>query len=231
MIARIIIVPDYTSCIMAKQRDSCHSSFLRALACLAFAGCGVSSETIDSARSGGSAASRAGSDSLTTRVDAAAAGASQRVLTADGWGPLRIGMTRAQVVAAAGPDANPKAVGGPDPASCEQFRPATAPQGLLVMIERDTLTRISVSRNSALSTDAGFVVGDSAAAVLRHYGARALVTPHKYQAAPAEYLTIWTRGPFPASSARGIVYEIGGDGRIMHIHVGGPSIQYVEGCS
>jgi hypothetical protein len=156
---------------------------------------------------------------------------SATALTGEGWGPLRIGMTRAQVVAAAGPDANPDAVGGPDPASCDQFRPRAAPQGLLVMIERDTLTRISVSRNSAVRSDAGFAAGDSAAAVVRHYGHRAAVTPHKYQSAPARYVTIWTRGQPPASSARGIVYEIGGDDRIMHIHAGGPSIQYVEGCS
>ncbi|MGH7636221.1 MAG: hypothetical protein ACREOK_01115 [Gemmatimonadaceae bacterium] len=155
---------------------------------------------------------------------------SARTLTAEGWGPLRIGMTRAQVVAAAGPDANPNAVGGPDPESCDQFRPRSAPQGLLVMIERDTLTRISLSRDADVATEAGVAVGDSAAAVLRHYGARAAVTPHKYQSAPAKYITTWTRGRPPASSARGIVYEIGGDDRIMHIHAGGPSIQYVEGC-
>src|SRR3970040_816280 len=32
------------------------------------------------------------------------------LLTPDGWGPLRIGMSRAEVVAAAGEDANPDAV-------------------------------------------------------------------------------------------------------------------------
>jgi hypothetical protein len=162
--------------------------------------------------------------------DSSAATPSTRTLTAEGWGPLRIGMTRAQVVAAAGPDANPNAVGGPDPESCDQFRPRSAPQGMLVMIERDTLTRISLSSESRVASDAGFEVGDPSAAVVRHYGARAAVTPHKYQSAPAKYITIWTRGQPPASSARGIVYEIGGDDRIMHIHAGGPSIQYVEGC-
>jgi hypothetical protein len=164
------------------------------------------------------------------RRDSARASSSQDTLTAYGWGPLRIGMTRAEVVAAAGPDANPNAVGGPEPESCDQFRPRSAPAGLLVMVERDTLTRISLSRSVAVVTDAGFAVGDSAAAVERHYGNRAVSTPHKYQSAPARYVTVWIRGRPPASSARGIVYEIGGDDRIMHIHAGGPSIQYVEGC-
>lgn len=155
---------------------------------------------------------------------------SRTTLTADGWGPLHIGMTRAAVVAAAGPDANPDAVGGADPQACDQFRPRSAPQGLLVMIERDTLTRISVSRRSGIRTDAAFGIGDPAAAVERHYGTRAAVTPHQYQEAPARYITVWMRGHPPAASARGIVYEIGRDGRVIHIHVGGPSIQHVEGC-
>jgi hypothetical protein len=33
------------------------------------------------------------------------------------------------------------------------------------------------------------------------------------------------------ASARGIVYEIDGTGKVGAIHAGGPSIQYVEGCA
>jgi hypothetical protein len=151
------------------------------------------------------------------------------VLTADGWRALRIGMTRSEVVAAAGEDANPNAVGGADPAQCDQFRPTSAPKGLLVMIEQGRLTRISVSAPAAIKTDRGFAVGDAAAAVKSAYGADAQVGLHKYSAAPAEYITVWTKKP-PAPDARGIVYEIGTDGRVQHIHAGGSSIQYVEGC-
>ncbi|MDQ3126641.1 MAG: hypothetical protein M3Q74_13685, partial [Pseudomonadota bacterium] len=57
------------------------------------------------------------------------------VLTAQGFGPLRIGMTRAEVETALGADSNPEAVGGPDPASCDIFHPARAPQGMMVMVE------------------------------------------------------------------------------------------------
>ena len=52
------------------------------------------------------------------------------LLTAEGWDGLRIGMTRAEVVAAAGEDANPEAVGGPEPEMCDEFRPADAPECL-----------------------------------------------------------------------------------------------------
>lgn len=150
-------------------------------------------------------------------------------LTADGWGPLRIGMTRAEVIAAAGEDANPDAVGGPEPERCEQFRPARTPPGTMVMLEGDTLTRITLSPGSPLRTERGFGVGDQATAVAAEYGAAAERTPHKYVGPPAEYLTVWTEAP-PSPGARGIVYEVGEDGRVGHIHAGGPSIRYVEGC-
>lgn len=152
-------------------------------------------------------------------------------LTPDGWRGLVIGMTRAQVIAAAGDDANPGLVGGADPEQCDQFRPARAPEGMLVMIERDTLTRITVSRDAAVRTDRGFGVGDSAAAILRAYGDAARSTPHAYVDAPAAYITVWTTEPGGARPARGIVYEIGADGLVSHVHAGGRSITYVEGCS
>lgn len=151
------------------------------------------------------------------------------LLTPDGWGPLRIGMTRAEVVAAAGEDANPEAVGGPDPASCDEFRPLVAPAGVLVMIQDGVLTRITVSRNPDISTPAGFRVGDSGAAVRTEYGARARVEPHKYWAPPAQYVTVWNRPP-SESEPRGIRYEIDAEDRVVHLHGGGPSIEYVEGC-
>ena len=159
--------------------------------------------------------------------DTAAAGPPR--LTADGWGALRIGMTRAEVVAAAGEDANPEAVGGPDPESCDEFRPRRAPPGMRVMIEGGRLTRISVARDAAVRTDAGLGVGDPAAAVRAAYGARATSTPHKYVDAPAEYITVW-QTEASDSTARGIVYEVGEDGRVAQVHAGSSSIQYVEGC-
>ncbi len=155
--------------------------------------------------------------------------ASPESLTEEGWGPLRIGMTRAEVVAAAGEDANPEAVGGPEPDVCDEFRPEQAPDGMLVMIEQGYLTRITMIRNPAVQTERGFGVGDPAAPIREAYGDSALVSPHKYSPAPAEYITVW-RTPPPDPDARGLVYEIGSDGRVSHIHAGSASIQYVEGC-
>ncbi|HWQ85050.1 hypothetical protein [Brevundimonas sp.] len=152
-------------------------------------------------------------------------------LSSAGYGPLRIGMTRAEVEAALGPDANPEAVGGPEPEVCDMFRPARAPEGLLVMIENGVLTSVWVSRNAAIETDRALNVGDPAAEVKRVYGAAAEVVPHKYQAAPAEYVTVWSTADHQGPSARGLKYEIGADGSVTSIAGGGPSIQYVEGCA
>lgn len=169
---------------------------------------------------------------------ATAAASSSGGLTAQGYGPLRIGMSRADVEAALGADSDPAAVGGPQPEVCDQFRPARAPSGMLVMIENGRLTRISVSSPSALKTDRGFGVGDAATDIKAEYGAQALSQPHKYWPAPAEDIVVWAAGA-PArpgayvddANARGVRYEINAEGRVQHVHVGGPSIQLVEGCA
>lgn len=156
-------------------------------------------------------------------------------LTAQGFGPLRIGMTRAEVEAALGPDSNPEAVGGPDPASCDIFHPARAPQGMMVMVEDGVLTSIWLRNGSTLKTDRGFGVGDTATAIKAAYGPLAYVSPHKYAEAPAEYITTWSVGGAAGyvqnPAARGIAYHIGTEGRAEYVAAGGPSIQYVEGCA
>jgi hypothetical protein len=168
-------------------------------------------------------------------AEAPAPANSLSVLTAEGWGPLRIGMTREEVTKALGPDADPEAVGGPNPDSCDEFRPIRAPKGMLVMIEEGRLTRISLVRGAAVKTDRGLGIGATASAVRAAYGAALMAEPHKYVPAPAEYLTIWSGGsPAPDAvrgpAARGIRYSIEKTGRVAQIHSGRPSIDYVEGC-
>jgi hypothetical protein len=147
-------------------------------------------------------------------------------LTADGYGPLRIGMTRAEVEAALGPDSDREAAGGPDPESCDMFRPARAPKGLIVMVEDDILTSVWAT-DADIETDRGLNVGDIAAEVRRVYGAAVQSSPHEYQDAPAEYLIVGAGGP----SMNGVKYEVASDGRVASIAGGGPSIRYVEGCA
>jgi len=157
------------------------------------------------------------------------------VLTSASWGPLRVGMTVAEITAAAGADSNPDAVGGADPAACDEFHPARAPEGLRVMVEDGRLARITVARNAAIKTDRGFGVGSSATDIKAAYGGGVVAQPHKYVGPPAEDLFAWSQGGSTAyvtdPTARGIRYEIDGEGKVSMIHVGGPAIQLVEGCS
>jgi hypothetical protein len=160
-------------------------------------------------------------------------------LTPEGWGALKVGMTLAEITEAIGPDSEPNAVGGPDPASCDEFRPARAPEGMLVMVEGGRLTRISLIRNAAVKTDRGLGLGIPASAVRAAYGASLVAEPHKYVAAPAEYLTAWPGAKSQAEAkaylddpaARGLRYVVDATGKVTTIHAGGPSIQYVEGCA
>lgn len=154
-----------------------------------------------------------------------------QALTAEGWGPLRIGMTRDEITAALGPDANPGAVGGADPAQCDQYRPQRAPDGMLLMVEGGRLTRISLTRDSQVKTDRGLGLGATPPEVVSAYGAAIRSEPHKYEGPPANYLTVWTHGDGADPASRGIRYEVTGSGKVMLIHAGGPSITYVEGCS
>lgn len=158
-------------------------------------------------------------------------------ITVEGWGPLRIGMTRAEVTAAVGATATPDAASATEPGACDLFHPAEAPEGMYVMLQRDRLSSITVRRTTTLKTDRGFGVGDSARAIKAAMGSAAQAMPHKYIEG-AEYITVWTRsGPATATgytedpAARGVRYETDAEGRVTAVHVGGPSIQAVEGCS
>ena len=158
-------------------------------------------------------------------------------ITSNGWNTLRVGMTRAEVTAAVGAQANPNTVGGADPQACDLFHPANAPEGMLVMIQQDVLTSITLRNNTTLRTDRGFGIGSTAAEIKAAYGASAYSEPHKYVAG-AEYITIWTTGA-PATpgafvqdaNARGVRYETNAQGVVTAVHAGGSSTQNVEGCS
>jgi hypothetical protein len=142
-------------------------------------------------------------------------------------------MTKDEVIAAVGDTRSPDAASIPG-SECVEFQPQRAPDGLWVMLEAGKLTRITVGDMSTVKTDKGLGIGDTPDAVVAAY-ADAKRSPHKYQDAPAEYITWWTSPrsePYVQDeTARGIVYEIDGTGKVGAIHAGGPSIQYVEGCA
>lgn len=157
------------------------------------------------------------------------------LLTGEGWGRLRIGMTRAEVTEALGPTDEPDSVPVSDPSVCDFYHPERAPEGLNVMLENDRVARITLIDGGEVETEGDLAPGAPASAVRDHFGNRAVAQPHHYEAAPAEDIYVWTTpraaGEYVEdTAARGLRYEIGGDGNIVAIHAGGPAIQYVEGC-
>lgn len=174
-----------------------------------------------------------GAESTTSALSADAASAP--ALTPQGYGSLKIGMSQAEVDAAVG--APPASAAVAEPSECRQYHPPRAPKGLLVMTEKGVLTRLTAIKGSAVMTEDGVGVGYDGEQLKTNYGAAARFSPHKYLGAPAGYLTTWPGaghllGTYVADpAARGLVFEIGQDGKVVAIHAGGPSIQYVEGCS
>lgn len=143
-------------------------------------------------------------------------------LTSDGFGALKIGMSEADAEAAIGGfrDGSPSA-------ECHQRAVKDASLGLVVMFEEGRVSRISLGQGSPVQTDHAIGLGAIEPAVRAAYeGAEVVSEPHKYLAPPAKRLIHWDRPP-----VRGTVYEINEDGRVVAIYAGGPSIQYVEGCS
>lgn len=144
-------------------------------------------------------------------------------LTPDGWGPVRIGMSRAQVERSIGA----KLEGEPleDEQSCIEMAPVGPDTGVWFMFEDFKLSRISVGDPSKVTTPRGIGVGASADQVRRVYP-RIKAEPHYYEDKPSEYLTFWT-----VPNKRGVRFETSSKRQVQAIHAGTASIQYVEGCA
>jgi hypothetical protein len=160
--------------------------------------------------------------------------ATEPVLTANGYGPLTVGMTREAVVDAMGGPANENAAS--EPFACEIFHPSKAPEGLYVLLQEDKLASVYLTKGATIETAEGLKVGDTAEAVMTAYGDKVVKSPSKYLEAPAAYLTVWQSGNTSADwvddqDARGIRFSTGTDETIEQITGGGPAIQLVEGCS
>ena len=143
-------------------------------------------------------------------------------LTPDGWGGLRIGMSEREAVRRF--HLKDEDTSGVSSSACRELTTPGQPQ-LTVMAEDGRITRISLDARGPLRAAHGLAVGSTEAEVRRVYGRALGAQPHHYEAAPARYLTIWTK---PRS--RGIRFETNTQRRVTRIHAGGPAIEYVEGC-
>lgn len=140
------------------------------------------------------------------------------VLGLEGLGDLRIG----QPVPEGGSWAERGAQSG------DACRIVTSPEypGVYAIVEQGKVRRITLGQRSQVKLAEGIGVGDSEAEV-RKWFAGFREEPHKYEAAPAKYLT----APNAARGDLALRFEIGHDGRVALIHVGTmPALGYVEGC-
>ncbi|MGN6279375.1 MAG: hypothetical protein ACTHM8_11725 [Sphingomonas sp.] len=99
--------------------------------------------------------------------------------------------------------------------------------GVYAIVEQGKVRRITVGQRSNVKLIEGIGVGASEKQVTAAFpGFRA--TPHKYEAAPAKYLT----APGADGGDPALRFEIGADGKVSAIHVGtAPALFYVEGCA
>jgi hypothetical protein len=144
------------------------------------------------------------------------------LLTPVGWGNLRIGMSEREAVRRF--HLTDEDTAGVNSEACRELKLPGQPQ-LTVMAEEGRITRISLDSKGSLQAAQGLTVGSSEAAVRRVYGKALRTSPHHYEAQPAHYLTVWTK-----PRASGIRFETDAHRRVTRIHVGGPAIEYVEGC-
>lgn len=209
------------------------------------AGTSASQAAPTSAGATATATSAAAPAATTTAAPTAATSASAAadVLTPDGYGPVRIGMTTAEVQRILGPGwtlEDPLEPG--DANGCRHLVQAgDATHGpLAYMMNEGVLTRISYDADGStapgtIRTDRGLTLGASEAEVRAVYGSAVQAETHNYTGEPAKYLTIWTRAPRTPESedrqARGIRYTTNEHRRVDSIIVGDSSIQYIEGCA
>jgi hypothetical protein len=154
---------------------------------------------------------------------AAAAAAPRWPLTVDGWGPVRIGMSQAQVARVLKTRLTGQAIEDED--TCVEKGSSKYP-GVFFMFEGGKVTRVSVSEPSRVRTPSGIGIGATAAEVRRAYPKGLHAETHEYLDRPAEYLTFWT-----IPNKRGVRFETDLKRRVQVIHAGTGSIQYIEGCA
>lgn len=144
------------------------------------------------------------------------------VLTPDGLGPIRIGMTQRQVRAAIHAGFQ---VDGAGDEACEEVG-IVGVKGVYLMFQKNRLTSIALGEGSRLATDKGLHVGSTEQAVRAAYRWDLRIKPHAYNAPPAYYLTAWDK-----ARHRGVKYSTDSNRVVESIAAGDESIQYIEGCA
>jgi hypothetical protein len=98
--------------------------------------------------------------------------------------------------------------------------------GVYAIVTAGKVRRITVGQRSQLRLVEGIGIGTPERDVTRDFPGF-VVEPHKYEDAPAKYLT----SPAANKGGPALRFEIGGNGKVSLIHVGlMPELALVEGC-
>ncbi|SEN04368.1 hypothetical protein SAMN05192583_1858 [Sphingomonas gellani] len=142
-----------------------------------------------------------------------------KVLALEGLGTLRIGQ-------AVPGNSSWKERGAQESEGCRTVSSPDYP-GVYAIVTEGKVRRITVGKRSDVQLAEGIGVGTPEAQVKKWF-AGFREEPHKYEDAPAKYLS----APNAASGDPALRFEIGRDGKVSLMHVGtAPVLEYVEGCS
>ena len=143
-------------------------------------------------------------------------------VTVRGMGPISAGMTVAEANAAAG---NSLVI----PArmeECDFVRFRDGPANVMFMVEKGTISRVDVTRDSRITTEAGAKIGDTEARIKSLYPG-VETQPHKYT--DGHYLVVTPSGT--ANQAYRLVFETDGQKVLRYRSGRMPAVQYVESCA
>ena len=144
------------------------------------------------------------------------------VVTHDGFGPVKVGMTLPQASKALGVRVTRGA--GYDGDGCYYAYPERGYEGVAFMVSGPRIVRIDV-RSNRYATDRGARVGDSEARIRRLYKGEYKVSRHKYFEA-GRYIEVEAKG-----GGYLLIFETDGR-RVTTYRAGRPEqVGYVEGCS
>lgn len=174
------------------------------------AACGERANSADSTRA----------ETAVARTPATSA-AEPMVVTPLGIGPVRAGMTLAELREAL----DSVRFTDPDSMRCAYPRFRGLPQGVWVMVEQGIVGRVDVQQGD-VATAEGVRIGDTRARVESTYAGRSRAMPHKYT--DGQYLEI---SP-PGDTLHRIIFETNAQGTVLRYRAGKlPQVRYVESCS
>lgn len=193
-----------------------------AFALLPLAACSSGPEEPTGATSVGASATEEPLDEEAAPSDApssATSASDARVLGLEGLGDLKIGQSV--------PKGSSWAMrGAQESANCTTISSPSYP-GVYAIVTDGKVRRITLGSSSTVKLAEGIGVGASEVEVKKWF-AGFREEPHKYEDAPAKYLT----APNARTGESALRFEIRSDGRVGLIHVGEmPALAYVEGCA